>query len=194
MALADPTIVGPARVGTAVKLTTGTWDLKPSSFSYQWLLNGQPIPGATKSTYTPVVRDLDEQLSVRIDAKRSGYPTTEIVTEAVTVEPGAAAKSKSAPTVKVSGKAVTSTKLGKTLVGSAGSWSKKAGWFDYQWEVKLPGDVWRPIEGASTPSLYLDAADTDDFVVGSSYRLAVMWIRSGHDGAIAYSKAVKITG
>ena len=50
-----PTITGgPATVGSPLTADTSGW-LGGTDFSYQWLVDGLPVPGATHPTYTPGV-------------------------------------------------------------------------------------------------------------------------------------------
>jgi hypothetical protein len=52
-----PAITGTVQVGNVLTLSTGTYTGSPTSYARQWTLNGLAIPGATASTYTPVVGD-----------------------------------------------------------------------------------------------------------------------------------------
>lgn len=48
----QPKLTGSAKVGTNVKITAGTYNTAGVLLTYQWLRNGAPIAGATKSAYT----------------------------------------------------------------------------------------------------------------------------------------------
>jgi hypothetical protein len=71
-----PTIKGSTKVGKRLAVRSkGTWRAPRHSFRYQWLRNGKKISGATKTRYTLTRKDRRAKISVRVSAKRSGYPT-----------------------------------------------------------------------------------------------------------------------
>ena len=57
-----PVITGSPKAGGKMTCSTGTWTNDPTVFTYQWSVDGTPIPGATSSTYT--VQSGDEQLTL----------------------------------------------------------------------------------------------------------------------------------
>ncbi len=52
-----PVVSGSTPVGSVLSTTNGTWNITPSSVTYQWTRNGSNIGGATSSTYTTVTAD-----------------------------------------------------------------------------------------------------------------------------------------
>ncbi|WP_181151894.1 MULTISPECIES: FG-GAP-like repeat-containing protein [unclassified Arthrobacter] len=68
-----PTVTGVARYDQVLTTDNGAWTYPPTGFAYQWLRNGQPIPGATLNTYRVAEADLDQTLSARVTATRAGY-------------------------------------------------------------------------------------------------------------------------
>ena len=196
--LVAPAIPGTVKVGGKVTVSTGSWDLKPTSYLYQWYLNGNAIPAATGATYTPLVTDLDNDLSVQVTAVKTGLPNGDApVSNAVTVQLGAAIAASKAPTLTVAGKSVKSLKLGTVVTASAGTWPLAALSLGYQWQVWDPTagtPAWVDIDGATTKQLALDAGDTELFAVGFKYRVEVSAAHAGYaDAAPTYSAALAIT-
>jgi hypothetical protein len=70
-----PTVAGRGIVGQLLTAQTGNW-VPSASMSYQWLRDGEPIAGATKSNYRLVQADLAAAVSVKVTANRSGYRAT----------------------------------------------------------------------------------------------------------------------
>ncbi|GAA0562631.1 hypothetical protein GCM10010172_52330 [Paractinoplanes ferrugineus] len=68
-----PVISGTAVVGSKLKSSTGTWDPRNATFTFQWTASGNPISGATKATYLVRPSDLGKKLSVSVTATRAGY-------------------------------------------------------------------------------------------------------------------------
>lgn len=70
----NPTISGSTRVGSILRVSTGTWSPRPS-FSYAWYADGRPISGATRSAYTPTGADRGKKITVSVRTYRAGYGT-----------------------------------------------------------------------------------------------------------------------
>ncbi|GAB4004158.1 hypothetical protein [Nocardioides ultimimeridianus] len=143
---ATPTISGTPKVGSTLTANPGAWSPTPS-FSYQWSVDGTPVPGATAATYAPGSADLGKAVTVAVTGALSGYVTTtkaSAPTAAVTTGQLTAA----APTI--SGTAI----VGRTLSAVTGTWSPTPS-FTYQW---LRAGV--PIPGATGATYRLVAADT----------------------------------
>ena len=81
----------PATVGQACSCTTGTWTGSPTSYSYQWKLDGGNV-GTNGSSYTPVAAGT---LTCTVTASNAGGAGTPAVSNSVTVS---AAASGVAPT------------------------------------------------------------------------------------------------
>ena len=71
---ATPTIAGTVKAGTVVTAKPGTWTWG-TAFKYRWLRNGDPIYGATASTYKVRTADRDNKITVRVTGSRLGYTT-----------------------------------------------------------------------------------------------------------------------
>lgn len=63
---AVPTISGTAQVGATLTAANGTWLPAGLTFTRQWYAAGVAIPGATATTYVPVVGDVGKVISVRV--------------------------------------------------------------------------------------------------------------------------------
>ncbi|HWI30299.1 MAG TPA: S8 family serine peptidase, partial [Microbacterium sp.] len=89
---AAPTITGTPAVGKKLTASPGTWDMEGLTFSYQWLRDGQPIEGATATTYKVVGADRGTSLSVRVTAAAEGRPGGVADSAAVFVKFGSSTK------------------------------------------------------------------------------------------------------
>lgn len=69
-----PTISGTVKVGKTLKANAGAWSPQPK-LSYQWYHGKTAIKGATKSTYKVAKADKGHTVSVKVTAKKTGYPT-----------------------------------------------------------------------------------------------------------------------
>ncbi len=68
-----PSLSGTAKIGQTLKTDGGAWTPKGVKLRYQWLRNGSPISGATRSYYKVVAADRGRWLQVRVTAQLSGY-------------------------------------------------------------------------------------------------------------------------
>ncbi len=69
---AAPGITGTPLPDQTLTCSTGTWSGAPTSYAYQWLLDGQPIAGATGASYVVLVGDSARMLSCRVTATGPG--------------------------------------------------------------------------------------------------------------------------
>ncbi|GAB2469749.1 hypothetical protein GCM10027063_07640 [Promicromonospora xylanilytica] len=83
-AVPKPRIVGTSRVGSTVRVSTGTW--RPGAYlTYQWYSNGVPISGATGTSYRIAGQHLGKKLTVVVTGRKAGRATTDSGSAAVPV-------------------------------------------------------------------------------------------------------------
>jgi surface antigen len=144
---ASPTVVGAAAVGTTVKASVGSWSPVPSSYAYQWLVDGSPISGATAKTYTPTSSVLGRTLSVAVTGAHSGFPSVRASSAPVAVAAGAM-------TATARPALTGMAKVGSRLTTTPGTWSRKDAAVSYQW---FSGDS--PVAGATGSSYVARSVD-----------------------------------
>ena len=139
-----PTISGTPTVGTPLSAETGGW-LLGTSFTYQWLVDGSPVAGATNATYTPAPSAAG--LTVRVRVTGSNGPLASVTaTSAATAAVAKATLASSPPTI-------TGTQLaGVPLSVDPGAWEPGTV-FTYQWTnggsnvAGATGPVYYPLAG-----------------------------------------------
>jgi hypothetical protein len=119
-----PDIHGTVSVGRTVTADGGTWSPAAAELSYQWLLAGAPIGGATADSYTITAADLGQQLQVQVTGKLQGYEAATATSAARVVAGGLLEPS----VVTVSG----SVEVGGTVTADATVWTPPAT-LTYQW-------------------------------------------------------------
>ncbi|MEE3126499.1 MAG: hypothetical protein VX494_04745, partial [Actinomycetota bacterium] len=126
-----PSISGTAKVGETLTASPGTWAPTPSSFTYAWLANGQPIAGATSSTYKPVEADVAKVITVQVTAQLAGY--TSASKQSSGTSPVSLDGTDPTKLVNKNEPTVTGTaQVGRTLTADNGDWTN-APTFTYQW-------------------------------------------------------------
>ena len=80
-----PTLSGLHRVGRLETVHPGTWSKKGATFTYQWLLNGRVIRGATHTTLRLTRAERGKKISCRVTAHLFGYRNGVATTAAVRV-------------------------------------------------------------------------------------------------------------
>jgi virginiamycin B lyase len=71
-----PRIYGTPTVGATLSCSAGTWTNPPFNFTYQWLLNGQPIDGQTSVSFTVSTADTLQKLSCSVTDTNAGGSKT----------------------------------------------------------------------------------------------------------------------
>ncbi len=160
---AAPSIEGIAQVGVPLRADKGGWTPK-ATISYQWLVDGEPVPGATGRSFTPRPEDLGRRVTVSVTASRPGYLTATLPSEATAPTIPGVIENHEAPVV--SGRAV----VGHTLHTTDGAWSITPDELTYQWYAGR-----HPIAGATAPT-YSVASST----AGHRIRVVVTAVSAGY--------------
>ena len=66
--VALPSVTIAPAAGSVLSATTGTWNNEITSYAYQWLTNGTPIPAATAVNYTTKSTDAGKVVGVNVTA------------------------------------------------------------------------------------------------------------------------------
>jgi surface antigen len=145
-----PSVKGTAQVGVTLTADKGRWS-PAATIAYQWVVDGQPVDGATARTFTPRPEDVGGRVAVEVIASRPGYLTAyQTSDQTAPTLPGVIVNHR-APVV--SGHAV----VGRTLTSTSGSWSITPDRVDYQWYAGH-----RAIAGATQSTYVVTAAEAGD--------------------------------
>ena len=169
--LTAPSVTGTVRVGSTLKVSTGTWDPASVTTRVQWLRDGKVISGATSSSYTLKAADGGARVSVRVTASGgAGWLPTSVTSAQVSVP---------VPVRNVTRASISGTvAFGRTVRVQRGQWSPEPVSTSVQW---LRDGV--AIAGATSSSYTVVKAD-----IGT--RLSVRVVARGADGSQATSTSV----
>jgi hypothetical protein len=109
--IAPPAITGTPSAGHVLSCSTGTWANTPTTYAYQWSLDGTPIADATSATYTVQAIDEGNTLTCAVAAINSAGAGATVTSAAVTIPVPYVARCPGA-TGRLSG-----TKLGPVTLG-----------------------------------------------------------------------------
>ncbi|MDR1824789.1 MAG: hypothetical protein LBR27_05585 [Bifidobacteriaceae bacterium] len=164
------TVGGQVKVGAMADAQVTGVSPAGANLSYQWLVAGVAVAGATGQGYAPQAADVGKKLSVRVTATLAGYDTAAVMSPAVDIalgvlEPG---------TVKLVG----SARVGQTLSVNPGVWGPGAVTLSYRWRVG--GAV---VPGATSSTYVPQAADAGQtvsvVVTGTKTGYGTMAVASG---------------
>ncbi|WP_165400076.1 glycoside hydrolase family 3 C-terminal domain-containing protein [Motilibacter rhizosphaerae] len=96
-ATVPPTITGPGEIGQTLSATPGQWTQPQLRFAYQWLRDGQAIPGEDKHSYRVGAIDAGKSISVRVTATPHAGPTGTATSAPVLVRYGSTVAVKANP-------------------------------------------------------------------------------------------------
>lgn len=162
-----PVIAGTPEVDGYLTASTGTWGPAPASFSWQWLRDGEPIKGATDSSYRMTVADLDHRIKVRVVAESEFFaPSTRTSLASERIGPGRLTRT---PTPLYHGIA----QVGERITALPKEWGPGAVDLRYQWFRGRD-----PIRGATAVDYVARPADR-----GHRLRVQVTGSRHGYRSA-----------
>jgi surface antigen len=134
VASSPPTVSGVAQVDRPLTASAGSWN-PAGATTYQWLVDGDPVTGATGTSYTPTPDDLRKNVAVRITVRQRGYDdAVSTSVETLGVAPGTFLNTV-APSI------TGTAQVGVPLTAEKGSWTPKPD-IAYQWlvdGVTVPG-------------------------------------------------------
>ena len=133
-----PSISGTPEYDRKLTADPGQWTPAATGYAYQWLRDGQPIAGATSSTYHPGLDDLGQGLAVQVTASDGAGDTGSAVSAPVGPVGKATLKPKGGQTIK------GVARFTHTLDAHPGRYNARPSKVTYQW---LRGR--HPISGAT---------------------------------------------
>ncbi len=148
--VADAAVVveGVARIGSTLTARPGAVNVTGARHAFQWSADGEQIPGATGTTYTPTADRLGTTVTVTHTVSKAGYVSSaETSTGAGPVVKGSFT---TGPTAGITGSPV----VGSTLVASTGTTVPTAGSFSFTWAADGVA-----IDGATGDRLTLTPAE-----------------------------------
>jgi hypothetical protein len=158
-------IFGTAEVDQTLTAFTN-WDAG-TTFSYQWFLDGNPISGATGSTYFVLKSDAGRSIGLRVVGTKLGFNTKSVTSGSVTIRQILVLTPK--PTIS------GSKNYFSTLTAIPGSWDAGVS-LTYIWSGTYgnPGVTWRVGTNSAsyTPSSVSDGSSFIVCVVGKKSPLA----------------------
>jgi hypothetical protein len=187
---APPVVSGTTQQGQTLTTTNGTWTNGPTSYAIKWQRCDTEdacfdINGATSSTYVLQAGDVGDTLRSVVTASNAGGPGTPAPSAETAVVTGIPVPVNTAPPV-VSGTA----QQGQQLSSTNGTWTNSPSSFALKWQRCDAQDVCTDINGATSSTYVLQAAD-----VGDTIRSVVTASNAGGPGAPAASaETAVVTG
>jgi hypothetical protein len=128
----DTEISGPTSLGRTVRAVPSHYNVTGLTFSYQWLVDGSLVPGATGTAFvltSPTVVE-GSAVSVEVTAHKAGYVDDSRVSSDLIVT-NSTIKPLTLPTITQG----TVAKAGTTLSAKPGTWDVTSPTFQYAWWV-----------------------------------------------------------
>jgi uncharacterized repeat protein (TIGR01451 family) len=157
-----PTIAGTPKVGVELTGVPGTWD-SGTTLTYQWLVDGTSVDGATGLTYTPGPGRVGAVVTFSVTGAKDGYTSVTRTSDATAaVAPGDLA---STPVPTIAG----TPQVGIELTAGPGDWDSGTA-LTYQWSVDG-----KPVDGATARTFVPRAGD-----YGAVVTVAVTGTKDGY--------------
>lgn len=174
--IVKPQLTGAPQVGKTISGTVGTWR-DATTFALQWLRDGTPIAGATRTSYRVTIHDLAAPLALRVTATGPTGLTTHATSLATTpVRAGQPVG------VTVPGRITGNPRPGRWLRLVPPRFDTRVSQVRHQWLRNG-----RPISAATARSYRLARSDR-----GARFRVATTASKPGHRDRIVTTPAVRI--
>ena len=161
-------------MGSTLTVKPGVWAPAPVPGTFQWLLDGKPIAGATATSLAVTTAHAGHAVSVQVTGSKVGYAPL-VRTSAPVSVPLLALTAAPVPTI------AGTAKVGSTLTVKPGVWAPAPVALQYQW---MRGGT--PIAGAVKATYVLTAADA-----GAAITVKVTGARAGYTSLVRTSAAVR---
>jgi 5-hydroxyisourate hydrolase-like protein (transthyretin family) len=161
-----PEVSGEATACGVLEVDPGVWAPAPVTLAIQWLLDGEPVDGATATEFAVPADAVGSEVTVEVAGSKPGYPDVTMTSPGLGIVACALSPT---PTPVISGDAV----VGGTLTVDPGTWGPAPVDLAYQW--LRDGE---PIAGADGTELVLGPDD-----VGASITVAVTGSKPGYEDA-----------
>ena len=171
------TITGTGQLGDLLTINPLSWNVTPTTITYQWYRASSPISGATSSTYAVTATDVGKTLKVLVTGFKAGYSSgSGTFSNTINAVAGPTQILVNAPTFS------GSRTVGSTLTGSPGTWTTTDSnggpdSFSYQWLRNGS-----PISGATASTYKVAAIDS-----GRALSVRVTAIKATYPNASATS-------
>ncbi|MDM4764180.1 carboxypeptidase-like regulatory domain-containing protein, partial [Galbitalea sp. SE-J8] len=170
--LGHPTVSGSPDVGARLTAHPGTWSPVPQLVSYQWLVDGRPLPGSVSPSLTVPKSAAGKHVSVVVTAAAAGYTTATATSPVITIHKVIAKSPKP--------KTTTTGRVGAAIAVKAMKWPAKTK-VSYQWYRNG-----KPIKKATKAKYTITKADR-----GKKITLRVTGRKPGYTSVTKIVVAVK---
>ena len=147
-----PQVVGEPAYRTRVVADPGTWDPDDVTFGYQWIVDGDPVDGATYRRYRPRLEDVGDPLRVLVTATATDPETGEQTSGKAVSDPVRVVRATFTGDERATVDGLP--RYDHTLVLRRGSWTRRPDSVRVRW--LRDG---RPVEGATGSRHHLGLAD-----------------------------------